>query len=303
MSILDNLVCPVCHARFEHTQTAMTCVKCRQSFSLNGTFPDLLIGERFEDDICECLWSNEEDTGRFLSNSYLAPLFGRLQQKTGQSQPKVLSIGCGVGTDVEELCNHGFDAYGIDSGNRARFWERRKQPERYAVANAKYLPFEDESFDFIVMGCVLPHIGVGNDTYITEPDYTEQRAKTASEMVRVTKKGGYLVVSSPNKTCPVDFFHRRSVSNHMPRLHWPWENFLLSLSDYKNLFLKDHGCERIDVLPLKGYWGFFSSSKYLLGKILQIPVRFYFNKILSWAALSFIRKTALNPWLILLIKK
>lgn len=303
MSILENLVCPVCHAPLEHTQTTLTCVKCRQTYSINRTFPDLLVGARFEDDFCECLWCNEENTGRFLSENYLAPLFTRLQENARHRPAKVLSIGCGVGTDVEALCERGFDAYGIDSGNRSRYWERRKQPERYAVANAKYLPFENESFDFIVMGCVLPHIGVGNDTYVTQPDYVEQRARTVSEMVRVTKKDGYLIVSSPNKRCPLDFFHRRSVSSHMPRLHWPWESFLLSLNDYRHFFLKENGCRRIDVMPLRGYWGFFSSSKYLLGKILQLPVRFYFENILSWRAFGFIRKTAMNPWLILLIKK
>tara|TARA_R110002072_G_scaffold116551_5_gene247083 strand:+ start:3568 stop:4317 length:750 start_codon:yes stop_codon:yes gene_type:complete len=249
------------------------------------------------------MWCNEENTGRHLANNYVIPL---LREQFGNRDPaslRILSIGCGVGSDVEALNDAGYQAYGIDAGNRSEFWARRSFPERYYLANAKYLPFESGSFDFIMMGCVLPHIGVGDDTYAAQPGYQQERELAAGEMNRVTRRGGLMIVTSPNRLCPVDFFHRADVAKHTPRFHSPRESFLLSVKDYAKLLKVGSQCSSIEVLPLRGYWGFYSSSTYLLGRILQIPVRFYFNQLMSWRITGWLRSTGFNPWLILLVRR
>lgn len=304
----DCELLPVCpceqHGKLELHGADFVSECCGRRFPRENSTWDLILGERFNDEFCECMWSNEEKTGRHLVNNYVFPL---LQKTFADAMPRdkvrILSIGCGVGSDVEALNQLGYCAYGIDAGNRADYWSRRSLPHRYYLANAKSLPFADESFDVILMGCVLPHIGVGDDTYEARGDYRSERQMAADEMVRVTRGGGMLIVSSPNRNCPIDFFHRANVANHMPRLHSPRETFLLSVDDYADALGVGERCASIEVLPLRGYWGFYSSSTYLLGRILQLPVRFYFNHLMSWKWTRFLRNTMLNPWLILLVRK
>lgn len=298
------LVCPCDHrAPLTLVEDKLACAHCGSKYERENGCWNLVRGERFNDEKCECMWCNEENTGRHLANNYVIPL---LRERLGGGETRrlrILSIGCGVGSDVEALNAAGFEAYGIDAGNRSEFWARRNYPQRYFLANAKHLPFESNSFDVILMGCVLPHIGVGDDTYVAQPGFNAERELAAGEMIRVTKPGGVMLVTSPNRLCPVDFFHRADVAVHMPRFHSPSEDFLLSVSDYARLLRVGNDCTAIEVLPLKGYWGFYSSSTYFLGRLLQLPVRFYFNHLMSWKITKWLRPTGLNPWLILLVSR
>lgn len=299
-----ELVCP-CDARgvLRQIDAHLECPDCGARYHRENGCWDLIRGERFNDEKCECMWCNEESTGRHLSENYVIPLLRREYAGRDPKTLRILSIGCGVGADVEALNEAGYEAYGIDAGNRSEYWARRQFPERYFLANAEHLPFQTDSFDVILMGCVLPHIGVGDDTYVAQPGYQEKRARAASEMVRMTREGGKMVITSPNRHCPVDFFHRAEVTSHMPRFHSPSEQFLLSVDDYARLLGVGRDCKSIDVLPLRGYWGFYSSSTYLLGRILQLPVRFYFNCLLTWKATRWLRRSPFNPWLILLVQR
>jgi len=302
---LKGVVCP-CTA---HTALLLSdngkaiCPHCGHIFTTNSAIWDLNLGERFDDDKCECMWCNEEKTGRHLVENYLSNLLKEIYPNRELTTIKVLSIGCGVGSDVEALNELGYYAVGIDAGNRCEFWSHRQWPDRYYLANAKYLPFEDSQFDVILMGCVLPHIGVGDDTYETVQGFEQERQLAADEMIRVTKKNGHMIISSPNRLCPVDFFHRANVKNHIPRFHSLNESFLLSKNDYSRMLKVGDECQSIEVMPLRGYWGFYSSSTYLLGRILQVPVRWYFNQLMSWKITCFLRTTPLNPWLILKIRR
>jgi SAM-dependent methyltransferase len=302
--IPEGVVCP-CerHGRLSATPDGAVCEACGRRFHCASEVWDLLIGERFDDEACECMWCNEEDTGRHLVTNYLAPELRRRFPDRDPASLRVLSIGCGVGSDVEALNELGFAARGIDAGNRSAYWARRKRPDTYFLANAKHLPFADGYFDVVLMGCVLPHIGVGDDTYVTQPGAAAERQQAADEMLRVTASGGALVLSSPNRHCPIDFFHRPDRHSHRPRLHSPAEDFLLSVDDYAHLLHLGRATTSVEVLPLRGYWGFYSSSRYLLGRILQIPVRWYFNEFMSWQWTKPLRATALNPWLILYFRK
>lgn len=299
-----GVVCPcVHHGKLAQTNDRAVCQVCGQEFLCANGVWDLLIGERFDDEACDCMWTNEEDTGRHLALNFLAPELRRRFPDRDPSSMRVLSIGCGVGSDVEALNSLGYAAWGVDAGNRSRYWPRRANPGNYFVANAKNLPFEQGLFDVVIMGCVLPHIGVGDDTYFTQPGAAAERQQAADEMLRVTAPGGALVLSSPNRRCPIDFFHRLDRHSHRPRLHSPREDFLLAADDYARLLRLGTQTASVEILPLRGYWGFYSSSRYLLGRMLQLPVRWYFNQFMSWRWTKPLRGTALNPWLILYFRK
>lgn len=66
------------------------------------------------------------------------------------------------------------------------------------MADATQLPYQDESFDISTSFSALEHI----------PGRTN-RQKAFDEMARVTKKGGYVVITVPNKWSFFSVIHRR----------------------------------------------------------------------------------------------
>lgn len=90
---------------------------------------------------------------------------------------KVLDIGCGMGFYSEYLANKGFDVTAVDT-------EKQFIPKKskFELASAEDLPFEDESFDTVLLFDVLEH---GDDQ------------KILKEVRGVCKKR--VIASVPNK--------------------------------------------------------------------------------------------------------
>lgn len=293
------LVCPACKGHLVQTPDRFACAACGAAFGYQQGFPDLVVGERFEDASDDELLRYEEQSNADLTRNYWIPLFQKLWQ--GQAAPRVLSCGCGTGMDVDLLTEAGFDVVGIDCGNRANIWPRRALQERLLLANGKNLPFEDRVFDGAFCGCVFPHVGVEGDTNRVAPDYAESRLALAREMSRVVKPGGKIVVASPNRLFPFDIFHGRQPGSYKPRWNWPGSPFLLSFADYRDMF-KAAGCADAEALPVTDYWGFVRSRNSLKGMVLGLPVRFVFW-LVSQPAARWLRASPINPWLVVLITK
>lgn len=108
------------------------------------------------------------------------------------AQPRhstVLDFGCGAGSTVDALREHGVDAYGCDvfyggadrSGQvPARLLERGYV--RRMSPNA--IPFESERFDLVINDTVLEHV--------------EDLSSTLAEIARVLKPGGKLLSLFPH---------------------------------------------------------------------------------------------------------
>lgn len=303
MNDQESIVCcPSCNGELEPTTEGYSCRACELDFPRQNQIADFIIDERFDDEHDECKWLNEENTGEFLAKNYLLPLLQRLFGDRPHDQIRILSVGCGVGMDVKTLNEAGYRCYGIDPGNRTAMWEQRPNPERYFLANAKHLPFSGEAFDFAFLNCVLPHIGVAGDTNEVTPSCDAERLQAVRETVRVMTPGGYIMLGSPNRLCPLDLFHRPDGRRHWPRIHLPTERFLLSYGDHADYFVDRAGCRNISSLPVQKYWGFFLSSRYALGRMLQGIMRSYFA-LLSRPYLGFMRRSPLNPWLVTLVQK
>jgi SAM-dependent methyltransferase len=295
-----SLICPACRNTTLTVQGEdITCVDCGRHFGFSGQFPDLIIGERFEDSSDEELLLYEEQSNAYLTENYFLPLFRRLWPE--QDFIKLLSCGCGTGVDVDLLNKNGFECIGIDCGNRTNVWHRRQHRECLFLANGKHLPFEDKSFDGAFCGCVLPHVGVVGDTNQVRDNYYDERLALAREMSRVVKPGGKMVLASPNRLFPLDIFHDRKAGSYKPRINWPTSRFLLSLKDYRNLFIES-GCVKAETLPVNNYWGFVRSKKSWKGFIIGLPVAFIFW-LVSQESLKFLRNSPINPWLVVLITR
>jgi SAM-dependent methyltransferase len=298
-----GLVCPGCRKpNLLGASSGYDCFGCTSRFPMLGGYPDLIVGERFDDASDETLLSYEERSNEDLTRHYWQPLFRRLWlDKRGTREPRLLSVGCGTGVDVDLLRDDGFDSVGIDCGNRTSVWPRRSHGERLLLANGKHLPFGDNSFDAVFCGCVFPHVGVVGDTNITAPDVEVQRLDLAREMVRVLRPGGYAIVSSPNRRFPCDIFHGRTPGSYKPRFNPPSSRFLLSVDDYEQLFAAA-GCGPATALPNENYWGFIRSKNSIKGVLFGAPVRFIFW-LVSRPRMAFLRGSAVNPWLVVMMQK
>lgn len=104
---------------------------------------------------------------------------------------KILDLGCGNGISARLLNQADFDVVGTDISplflEEARKWENPRL--RYHVCDVLELPFESGSFDVISSNELIEHL----------PD-----VETAlTEMVRVIRKGGRIVLSGPNLCSPL----------------------------------------------------------------------------------------------------
>lgn len=104
---------------------------------------------------------------------------------------KVLDVGCGLGIFLARVAKtYEADCTGVDISRRSIAAAKRWDPSRlrFQVADATQLPFPDESFDHVLSFDVLEHI--------------RDQGKALSEMVRVLKPSGSLLIYTINKNQP-----------------------------------------------------------------------------------------------------
>lgn len=101
---------------------------------------------------------------------------------------KILDVGCGNGRLLGSLKDKNVQYVGIDSSDKLIYHAKKTFPKypsaTFLTADALELPFEDSVFDFVVSVAVLHHI-----------PSVELRRKAISEIHRVLKNGGEVIVS------------------------------------------------------------------------------------------------------------
>lgn len=291
------LVCPECRGAL--VTEPLRCSACGRPFETADGILDLIVGRRFEDEPSADRDAIEEEMDDFTVRSYLLPRM-RAAQAGRPHRLRVLSLGCGVARDVELINDAGFEGVGVDCGSRVEAWKTRRHRDRLFRASALHLPFADKTFDVVFSGCVLAHIGVVGDSRQMTADYREERAQFCAEAARVTREGGHLILSGPNRWCPVDLFHRDR--GYLPRFHAPTERFLASFGDIRALFRQQPGVTAISPLRVDGYWRFNGLNRQRFGRLLATLLTWYF-KAVSWGGAPVLRRTMFNPWLIVRIDK
>ncbi len=203
--------------------------------------------------------------GDRLYFDYLEPL-----ARAGHVE-RLLDAGCGAGRTASLFNSHGFEAFGVDLPKVALFWERAgNDPSRFLSADVTRLPFPDSYFDLVLSLGVIEHVGtvVGHRTL--RADYRELRRRYADELLRVTRRGGRIVVSCPNKGFPLDLHHGPSdeAGSTGPvgllvhratglNLHLPWgRSHLVSYREVRELFCGRGRAAGLVSLPLRGYFSF-----------------------------------------------
>lgn len=103
--------------------------------------------------------------------------------------PRVLDLGCGYGS-FTDAANHrpGLECIGVDVSERDLEAARRLHPgSEYVLADAESLPFDDSSFDTIVLRDTIHHL-------LNESEWD----RVAAELERVSAPGARLIVFDPN---------------------------------------------------------------------------------------------------------
>jgi SAM-dependent methyltransferase len=120
---------------------------------------------------------------------------------------RVLDVGCGVGQVVARLSEAGFEAHGVDVSEPNIERAKRFCP-RCRIYDGRKLPFPDAHFASVGALNVLEHVD--------EPE------SFIKELVRVTRIGGRIVLSSPN------FFRVFGFRDYHPRMRGianKWQNW------------------------------------------------------------------------------
>jgi ubiquinone biosynthesis O-methyltransferase len=124
----------------------------------------------------------------------------------------ILDVGCGSGRDLIQLVKMGCKCIGIDFSGKM-IEESRKELSKNGITaveleigDATNLRFPDRMFDKVFASEVLEHI----------PNYN----KAISEMARVLKPAGYLVVTTPNRRS-IYGFDRYVIREKLLGRKWP----------------------------------------------------------------------------------
>ncbi len=124
----------------------------------------------------------EKEEGHWWFRTRRAVLREMLARAELPASPCMLDVGCGTGGNLDFLSAYG-EAEGCDCAAEALKYCARRGFKRTRLADACDLPYEDGSFDLITCLDVLEHVRLD--------------ALAFSELARVARPGGYLLVTLP----------------------------------------------------------------------------------------------------------
>lgn len=293
----NNFICPRCHSALCISDAACSTCRLPLYFDVarslvvdNVSFPDhnhAAVELAFKNGDFDFYSRDEKINAKFI-HSFTLPL---LRRSFSEPNIRILSVGCGIGIDVDMLVDLGYDAWGTDCGSRCLFWSKRKYPQRLVRCVDDTFPFPDNHFDFLMCHQVLEHVGVVGDTTALAENWKGRRQRFLDNLLRVTKPGGLINVATPNRLFPIDPGH---APNFMGvRLHGPFDYFLTSYGDMRRYFRNN----RVSALsPLGYYAGTCCSSMQIAGRAFLLYQRF----VDRFPALQ---GTPLNPLTNVLVRK
>jgi len=112
----------------------------------------------------------------------------------------ILDVGCGTGSLLQALAAEGYNVKGVDNSAGMIKKALEKLPGMVTQADAICLPFPAGTFDLVITIVTLHHIAV-----------KEKVRKVISEMARVAKHNGHLLIWEHNPMNPYWYLLMRRV--------------------------------------------------------------------------------------------
>lgn len=151
---------------------------------------------------------------------------------------KGVMLGLGVAEDnVDYLISRriGLCFVGLDIKSKPSY----RHDFNYVRADASLLPFERESFDIITAFSLIEHIKI------------ERRYNFLTEISRVLKNDGLLVLQLPNRFFPVEQHSSLPFAGYLPdRFHNYFNNYYCRVPSFKSIkrTLKNNGYKVIKII-------------------------------------------------------
>lgn len=126
----------------------------------------------------------DERMNKYDVNRRLDIVFNEFLHKVGLKNKKLLDAGCGTGLFAKEACLRGARVTALDIGANLLKKVQEKCNAKIVHGDLLKLPFPDNSFDIVIA--------------IESIEHTKNPRKAISEVIRVTKKNGYFIITTPN---------------------------------------------------------------------------------------------------------
>jgi SAM-dependent methyltransferase len=189
------LACPDCRTTLD--PDALRCDACGRTFETDHDIPLLLPRRLLLDPETrqQALYSavaHEYDDvfPRHIAEHYVDKRIGLIKHLLPMGG-LVLDVGCGTGQLGAAIAAEGFDVYGVDLSASMVLKARQRGLVGTYAAITSALPFADDSFDLALTVATLHHL-----------ELPERVAATVTEMGRVVKHGGFVVLWDHNPANP-----------------------------------------------------------------------------------------------------
>ncbi len=189
---------------------------------------------------------------------------------------RILEVGAGSGVDSGFLSKLGSQVCAVDYATSNIIASQWKMVNVHQ-ADGENLPFKDESFDLVFSQGLIEHF--------KNPD------KLISEKVRVTKRGGFIVIDAPQKYSLYHLYKSFMVAIGC----WPmgWERSY-SLLDMKTI-AKRHNLKLVKATG----WGFWPLSAKRVRSLRDKGLLYFPEKLLKLAEANWakVESSSLSPYL------
>lgn len=295
--------CPDCPCELKELPDGFGCSDCGKIYPLkNGfcVFDDTALVNALDYGLDKLKLDIESEELLARLRRYLIPNLGRIEGT------RILSVGCGSGSDIKELNCLGVEAYGMDFLYRTKDWTKRGfSKHRFFVSSAARIPFPIEYFDVVLCMGVIEHV---SEARVLKREYAEldrERELFLKALFSMLKQGGSLIISSPNRNFPIDFQHNaygvfKSLARFSIYVHSPFTHFLESYYSLSRHFRRI-GKHKAESLPLVNFFGFnvlkLSPQLAIFKRLFEVYIRVLDNSPDS------VRRSFVNPYIVLKIRK
>ncbi len=117
---------------------------------------------------------------------------------------KILDVGCGFGSDAVFIAQSAKEVVAVDTKSMETWSELKTKYHnvKFKIGNICNLPFGEKVFEVIFIKDVLHHIS------------SAERKRALSEIKRVVKPGGFIIIVEANKYNPLFFLHYTMFIHH-----------------------------------------------------------------------------------------